>query len=380
MFSPKVDIIIPAYNQGHYLKASVESALRQTWSNLEVIIVDDGSTDNTATVAQSFADERVTYIYQENAGLSAARNTGINHATGDYISFLDSDDLFFPNKISLLLNQFEEQPELGFCAGTAVLIDDVGEPIGKTYGLGMPKKPAEWLLGNRIHVGSVLVKREWINQVGLFDETLRACEDWDMWVRLSVAGCQMGWIPDEVSKYRVHGEQMTRDTLRMKKAMFAVLDKTLSAPLNSEWQQMGVTAKSAALIKSAGRAFLSGDTDLATEEIAQAVQLSPDLKNKQPEFVIETLKEWAYSPASADPLAYMVSVFDHLPANFQVPVSTRKAVLGNMAINLAFENHQTGNASLVKKYFVEAVKINPLNVANRGLCSIFFRALLTKPA
>ncbi|MEM9773166.1 MAG: glycosyltransferase [Chloroflexota bacterium] len=380
MFNPKVDIIIPAYNQGHYLKASVDSALSQTWQNLEVIIVDDGSTDNTAAVAKSFTDSRVTYIYQENAGLSAARNTGLRNMTGEYVSFLDSDDLFFPKKLDILLKQFEKKSNLGMCAGNSVLINEEGEPIGKTYGMGMPDKPEEWLLGNRIHVGSAVVKSEWIKRVEPFDESLRACEDWDMWLRLSAAGCEMAWVADSVSMYRVHSQQMTRETTRMKTAMFAVLGKILDGPLEPEWLEMATKAKSAALIKSAARAFLSGDTDMATQDIAQAVQISPDLKAKQGADLLETLKGWAYSPSSPDPLQYMVSVFDHLPSELQIPTSVRKNELGSLAVNLAFENYLEGKPSLVRKYFIEAVKIDPSKIVNRKLCSIFVQSLFPRAA
>ena len=125
MKSPKVDIIIPAYNQGHYLKECVESALAQTWKNIEVIIVDDGSTDNTAEVGQSFDDPRVTYIYQENKGLSGARNAGLANSTGQFVSFLDSDDLFLPTKLSKLMGLFGDNLELGLCAGDSILIGAV---------------------------------------------------------------------------------------------------------------------------------------------------------------------------------------------------------------------------------------------------------------
>ena len=376
MPDPKVDIIIPAYNQGHYLQASVESALNQSWRNIEVIIVDDGSTDNTAEVAQAFSDDRVTYIYQQNAGLSAARNTGLRHSTGEYISFLDSDDLFLPEKLELLLAEFEQNPDLGLCAGNAMLINEDGIPSGKTYGLGIPTTPEEWLLGNRIHVGSVVVKAEWLRKTEPFDEQLRACEDWDMWIRLSLVGCQMGWISETVSKYRIHGQQMTRQTVRMKTAMLSVLDKVLHKPLSKNWREMANKAKAAALVKAAGRAFLSGDTELASQDISQAIQLSPSLKEQQADELIQVLKGWAHAPSSKDPLEYMVSVFDHLPAEVVISDQKRKQELKTIAVNLAFENFSKGKKERVRKYFLEAARIDPSTIMNRKFCSIFLQSLL----
>ncbi|MEM8861680.1 MAG: glycosyltransferase [Chloroflexota bacterium] len=376
MSESKVDIIIPAYNQGHYLQASVESALNQTWGNIEVIIVDDGSTDNTAEVAQTFSDPRVTYIYQENAGLSAARNTGIRHSTGEYISFLDSDDLFFPKKLELLLDAMHKSPELGLCAGKAILIDENGVPKGRNYGKGMPNAPEEWLLGNRIHVGSVLVKSEWLQKTEPFDENLRACEDWDMWLRLSLIGCPMGWIPDNVSQYRVHSQQMTREAVRMKTAMFTVLDKILDEPLSKDWREMAEKAKASALVRAAARAFLAGDSDAASKDISEAVQIAPGLKAEQGTELIQMLKNWAHAPSSADPFEYMVSVFDHMPAEVEISDTTRKHELRSLAINLAFENYSQGEKAGVRRHFLEAAKIDPSAVMNRKLCSIFLQSLL----
>ncbi len=115
----QVSIIIPAYNQARYLGAAVQSALDQTYANVDVLVADDGSTDDTAQVAQQFTDPRVRYIYQENRGLSGARNTGIRHATGDFLTYLDSDDLFLPQKLEILLPALQAQPHLGLVAGQA---------------------------------------------------------------------------------------------------------------------------------------------------------------------------------------------------------------------------------------------------------------------
>ena len=111
-----VSIIIPAYNQAHYLGAAIASALGQSYGDVEVIVVDDGSTDKTREVVEQIGDPRLRYVYQENQGLSAARNTGIRHACGTYLSYLDSDDLFLPEKVALLLAVMEERPEVGLVA------------------------------------------------------------------------------------------------------------------------------------------------------------------------------------------------------------------------------------------------------------------------
>ena len=194
------------------------------------MVVDDGSTDDTARVASSFADARVRYVFQDNRGLSAARNTGIRHARGSFLTFLDSDDLFLPEKLSLLLGRFEKDAALGFVAGQAVLIDEHGRPIGEIFDRGLPEDTSALLLGNPLHVGSVLLRREWQERVGFFDESLRSYEDWDLWLRLAKAGCPMGWVARPVSLYRFHRAQMTRLGDQMTTATFAVLEKIFERP------------------------------------------------------------------------------------------------------------------------------------------------------
>ena len=216
-----VSIIIPAYNQAHYLGAAIASALGQSYGDVEVIVVDDGSTDKTREVVEQIGDPRLRYVYQENQGLSAARNTGIRHACGTYLSYLDSDDLFLPEKVALLLAVMEERPEVGLVAGQAMPVDEAGSPAGALFDRPLPDDARELLLHNPLHVGSVLVRRSWQEKAGFFDESLRSYEDWDMWLRLARLGCPMASVARPVSLYRFHAAQMTRDGSQMTTATFA---------------------------------------------------------------------------------------------------------------------------------------------------------------
>ena len=224
---PTVSVIVPAYNQGHYLEECIQSVLKQTYEDFEIIIVDDGSTDNTQEVSTSFSDSRVHYIHQENRGLSGARNTGIKKAKGSYITYLDSDDLFLPKKLEVLIDNFETEPDFGIIAGQAIVINEHGEKLGEVFDTPPPKDHLQFLMGNPLHVGSVLIRYEWQIKAGYFDENLRSYEDWDMWLRLVRAGCNFGWVAQPVSLYRFHPAQMTRDGEQMTTATFEVLDINL---------------------------------------------------------------------------------------------------------------------------------------------------------
>ncbi len=277
--APLISVIIPAYNQADYLAAAVHSVLDQTYRNIEVIVVDDGSTDQTAEIGQSFADPRVRYFHQENRGLSGARNTGIRNARGDYLSYLDSDDLFLPDKLSLLAKVLDATPEVGLVAGQAIPIDESEQKIGKVFDTPLPADPTNLLLGNPLHVGSVLVRKSCQDEVGFFDETLRSYEDWDMWLRLGLAGCGMAWVDQPVSLYRFHTAQMTRIGTQMTTATFAVLDNFFNIPdLPRPWLDLKARAYSNAHLRATAQAYLSRDFERAKEHLSSAVDLNPCLE------------------------------------------------------------------------------------------------------
>ena len=375
-----VSVIIPAYNQGHYLGEAVQSVLNQSYQDFELIIIDDGSTDNTRQVAKSFSDARIRYIYQENSGLSAARNTGIRHATGSLITFLDSDDLFLAEKLTLLVAALENKPDdvaeatsIGFVAAQAILIDANSHRLDKI--LGPPDDNLQLLFGNPLHVGSVLVRRCWLDKVGPFDESLRACEDWDMWLRLAKAGCRMGWVARPVSLYRIHGQQMTRQAKRMRKAMLTVLDKTFNYPdLPESWLAMRDRAYAAAYMKAAARAYYTTALASAKRDLAQAVYLDPSLLDNEARQLTNQLAGWANAPMVDDPLAYLERVYENLPDTLSWLRQRRRHQLGQIAMQMVFEFYNKGDLTETRSVILRAFRYQPSWLMNRGALSIFVRS------
>lgn len=184
----KISVIIPTYNYGHFLQDALESALNQTYKNIEVIVVDDGSTDNTQQMLKPY-EGRIINIYKKNAGLSAARNTGIEHASGEYIAILDSDDVWHKDKLRKQLKLFENDSDLGVVSCYATQVDNdlnfQKEIIYDEY--ISPEECSRALAKKNIISGgsSALIKAECFDKVGHFDETLNSAEDWDMWLRIN---------------------------------------------------------------------------------------------------------------------------------------------------------------------------------------------------
>ena len=139
---PKISVIVPTYNRTRFLPISIKSILAQTFEDYEIIIVDDGSTDDTSTVVRSFSDSRIKYIRQSNAGQAAARNTGLSHAAGEYIGFLDDDDLYVPSALQVLSTCLDKHPDIGMVSGGWFAIDEHGVRIRE-------RRPWETYTGTR---------------------------------------------------------------------------------------------------------------------------------------------------------------------------------------------------------------------------------------
>ena len=185
--NPSVSVIIPTHNRGWVLKEAVESVLAQDDQDFELIVVDDGSTDNTAEVLEEYADD-LTVFRQNNSGVSAARNRGITLSSGRLIAFLDSDDLWLPEKLSRQVGFFHSNPEARICQTGEVWIRNgvrVNPKKRHKKGAGMIFERSVSLC--LVSPSAVMIRRDLFDEVGLFDERLPACEDYDLWLRI---GCR----------------------------------------------------------------------------------------------------------------------------------------------------------------------------------------------
>src|SRR5262245_42426048 len=205
-----VSVVIPTYNYGHFVTEAVESVLAQTYRAREIIVVDDGSTDDTASRLAVYGDA-IRYIYQPNKGLSAARNTGIGAARGQLIALLDSDDKWHPRKLEAQLDYLVRFRQTGLVAtGVATDIEagwpDVGDPqriVARAFTL------KQLLLRSRFGPSGVLVRKECFDAVGLFDTSLRSAEDRDMWIRIA-GKFQVVKLEAPLKWYRQHDGNMSK--------------------------------------------------------------------------------------------------------------------------------------------------------------------------
>jgi glycosyltransferase involved in cell wall biosynthesis len=208
---PRVSVIIAAYNEasGHLAEA-IRSVLSQTFTDIELILVDDGSTDHTSDLATGFG-EALRYKWRPNGGLAAARNTGIKEARGDYIAFLDADDLFLPHRLASQVPLLDENPDLGLVYGQAVVFGEGRQDehlLPETQKLVAGNIFESLYFENVIPVLTVLTRRSILEELGGFDENTPATEDWELWLRIA-ARFPVAFVPEPLARYRVHDANMS---------------------------------------------------------------------------------------------------------------------------------------------------------------------------
>ncbi|MBD2165749.1 glycosyltransferase family 2 protein [Calothrix membranacea FACHB-236] len=251
----KVSVIIPVYGVENFIASTLQSVLEQTYTNLEILIIDDASSDQSIEICQQFTDARIRIIHQENRGLAGARNTGIRHAQGDYLAFLDGDDLWLPEKLEKHIAHLETSPEVGVSFSRSAFIDADGKPLGSYQ---MPKlteinTPYLFCINPVGNGSAAVVKRQVFQEIKFldnlygsledfyFDEHFRQSEDIEFWIRISIqTNWQIEGIPEALTLYRVNSSGLSANLLKQLDSWEKVMLKTRSyAPeLVTQWETL----------------------------------------------------------------------------------------------------------------------------------------------
>lgn len=243
---PLVSVIMPAYNAEKYIADSIQSVVDQTYSNWELVVVDDGSTDKTAHIAKQFLakDSRIKYVFQQNGRLGKARNTGIENSTGSLIAFLDSDDLWLPEKLQRQVPVLiEKAADVVYSNG--FIFYDPGPPSGPTEfsvvsgRVEGSKMFDSLLMQNNIPVLSVLLRSEVFKNAGPFEESLpyHGCEDYDLWLKAGARAAVFYGMTDKLFRYRRHNLAMTHKQSKVLKPTLRVINRHIDAGGLSENQK-----------------------------------------------------------------------------------------------------------------------------------------------
>ena len=274
-----VDVIIPSYNAAKYLPAAIESVISQTFDDWRIVIVDDGSKDNTAEVVAPFLDRlglKIRYIRQDNRGVSAARNNAIQASTAEFIALLDADDVWLPCRLSESLRVLIEEPQVGLTYGLITYIDPEGR-VGSTWAGNLANTegriaPYIYMRAVELPSPTITLRRKCIDDVGVFDESLQVSEDRDLWLRIALR-YDVAFIPKVLAHYRVSPGSLSKDPKQMVQAQLRFIRKHYGA------EGCGLRARQAAMARSykqqADNFKMRGQASAALGSSLRAVALYP---------------------------------------------------------------------------------------------------------
>lgn len=374
-----ISIIIPSYNHARFVSQAVDSALAQTLTAIEVIVVDDGSTDETQSMLSKYKG-RINYIYQHNQGLSAARNTGFRAAQGDYLLFLDADDLIPANKLELQSLYLRTRPDRGLVYSGWQYIDENGM---QEFGEMRPNKQGKVLkdLLRRdffFPCGAALTRRECFDRVGLFDEALKAAEDMDMWVRIAAAGFTFGYVNEILFSYRIVKGSMSRNIANQFKNEYARLDKFFATPgLSDEIKAIKPEAYAAILYEYGAKYYRLGEVELAKEHIRKALAMCPTLAQDR-DWLLNWIGGYTSGPEIDDPTRLINFIFSNLPAEATTLRTLRRRAQGRYHTAAIFSAHQNKHPETARHHILPAIIGDPSILSNRGFLHVTLESLFVQ--
>jgi glycosyltransferase involved in cell wall biosynthesis len=388
--SPKVSVIIPTYNCARYIVQTVESVFAQTYADFELIVIDDGSTDNTRDLlAPYIAANRLIYLHQQNAGESVARNNGIRHAHGEYIAFLDSDDWWTPDKLALQVPALDAAPQAVMAYTYSFAVDNDGQPIrfrgGNRMSWGQPGLHEMFetlVVGNVIaNPNTVLARTAALLQTTLFDEEIEWGEDWRLWLQLAQMGPFL-FTPAETACYRMRrpgrrleieasDEFVTQNEIILQRTFEAVKQHHAD---KAAWLRLEPTAFRELYIRSAIHNAELGDT-------ARTKRYLEKINNADPNAFAKVVADTGFRLASdtgdaQHGLAFITRIFDCLPATQTALLAMRGKALAEFHMAAAFTEYAKGNATSTRQHVVHAMRGHWPNLRNRGLWAIGLKSLM----
>jgi GT2 family glycosyltransferase len=372
---PEISVIIPTHNRAALLHEAIQSVLEQQSVDLELIVIDDGSTDDTADVAARFrSDGRLRYLQQARQGRSRARNQGAHLASSPYMAFLDSDDRFLPGALAAHSHTLTEARAPGLAIGGYEIVDERGGHLGE-------RRPSEegqltlagWLFNCFGLPSSAVVARSWFEQVGGFDPECEMAEDWDLFLRLAHAGCPMAWVTASVCQYRQHPGNSTRSLDLHCRGSLRALEKLFrSHDLPPALAREEAHAKARVHIAFARRAFLAGDTQRAQAHLREVISLHPPFARRRKTELIEALLRAPVGEA-ADSEAVRAAVVPNLPLELGLTPRILRRARARVEMAQFFRLAASDTPRAAYPHLRAGLKLDTRWLANRGVLAYLVR-------
>jgi glycosyltransferase involved in cell wall biosynthesis len=376
---PTVTVVVPTFNRPRMLAQALASIRSQTYGDWECIVVDDGSDPPARPVVDGLGDPRIQYVWRANAGRSAARNAGIALARREYVAFLDDDDLWLPNKLALQVPVLSGQPEVGLVTAGWRYVDAAGEPLREmTPWVWRPQLGVDsWLFSCPALPSGVLVRREWLDRAGGFDESLDANEDRDLWLRLAYLGCPMVWVQEVVCDYRLHESNTVRKAVNQKRTSIAMLTKFFARPdLPVELAAKRDEVYAWVYLQGAAGEYGVGQVGEAKADVETAVKLNPSLLANDCQGMWGALVARAVDPVMGDPLSYLATMFDNLPAEAAGLARSRRGATVWAVRYWLFGAHARLDSATARRYLAQLIALDPRTLTERRVLAALGRSLL----
>lgn len=394
--APRVSIIIPTYNCAQYIVQTIKSVFAQSYKDYELIIIDDGSTDNTRDILAPYLD-RLIYLYQANQGESVARNVGIQRARGEYIAFLDSDDWWLPGKLAKQVAAMDTHPDVVLTYGYVFVVDNAGNRIAfrgqQQHGDGVQGKSLVFerlVVSNFItNPNSVMVRRNTLMQTQLFDIEIEWGEDWQLWLQMALQGPFL-FLPEELACYRmrrpgrrleiessaefVQQNELILDRTFAQVAQISTAQQAIVGP-RDHLMQLKTAAYRELYLRSALYNVESGDLNAAANYLQRALKADPQfdlavLADQVAHIGFRIAGEQEDFTTGAQ---FVERFFDHAPAQVQ---AWRARALAELHMAAAFHEFAQGHRQDTRHHVAAAFRANPATLGNRGLWSIGLKSLM----
>ena len=288
---PTISVIIPAYNSAKTILSTIDSVRRQTFTDFELIVINDGSSDRTLELLAKIDDPRLRVLSFANGGLPVARNRGIANSQGEFITFIDADDLWTEDKLELQLAALSQNPGAGVVYSWTTVMDEAGKSFYPGKSVSYTGDVRRQLLANNfIASGSnVMLRRSAIESVGEFEPTLKSAEDWDYWLRLALAGWEFAVVPKAQILYRQSAGAMSSKIDVMEKYNLLVVDRAFRlAP--ARLQHLKAESQANVYLYMAQLSLQHGNQVRQTwQKLRQALLLYPAIAQRK-KFTVVTIK------------------------------------------------------------------------------------------
>ncbi|MEO7705802.1 MAG: glycosyltransferase family A protein [Thermoflexales bacterium] len=385
--NPRVSVIVPTFNRAAFLPQAIDSALAQGYDNLEIVVVDDGSTDGTRSVLEPYID-RIRYVYQENQGAAVARNTAIAASSGEFIAFLDSDDIWLPGKLQIQMEVARLRPDIGMIASHAVTLDASGNaksatPISPYQREGIVSIETN-ITQSPLPIDTLIVRRTYMPRDAPFRPGVQFFEDWEFCLRVA-AQTQIWFVAQILAGVRSHGEQATallasQERVEIKlQSRLRVLERVV--PLlpgdKSRLLRFRSIAEAQGYAHASVATFVNCDHRLATSWLEKAIALDPDTWNAAEqlgELVAHTAIVMEQRRSEREAREFLGNVMKGLPPSFRHVYDLRSRIYGQFHAALSFLRFDAGEFRRVMPHVFAGWAYRPRLLSNRGLWSIWVRS------